>query len=53
MTIRQIANLLVTAQRVADEEWKKLSPERRRKICDNLTRRAGIKKSKKDYHGQK
>ena len=40
MTIKDLPKLLKIAHRVCDEEWKKLGPEKRKRICDNLMKRA-------------
>lgn len=40
MTIRDLPEMLKIAHRVADEEWRKLTPEKRRRIRDNLLRKA-------------
>lgn len=40
MTIRDLLELLRTAHRVVDEEWKKLTPEQRERICNNLLKKA-------------
>ena len=40
MTIKDLPELLKIAHRVCDEEWKKLGPEKRKRICENLMKRA-------------
>jgi hypothetical protein len=40
MNIKDIPELLKIAHRVCDEEWKKLGPEKRKRICENLIKRA-------------
>ena len=40
MTIRDLPEMLRTIHRVVDEEWKKLTPERRERICNNLLKKA-------------
>ena len=40
MIIKDLPKLLKIAHRVCDEEWKKLGPEKRKCICDNLMKRA-------------
>lgn len=36
MTIKDLPKLLKIAHRVCDEEWKKLGPEKRKRICENV-----------------
>lgn len=40
MNINDLPWLLKMAHRICDEEWKKLGPDKRKRICDNLTKRA-------------
>ena len=40
MNIKDLPELLKIAHRVCDEEWKKLGPEKRKRICENLVKRA-------------
>ena len=40
MNIYDLAKLMKAAHKVVGEEWKKLGPERRKRICDNLMKRA-------------
>lgn len=44
MTIKDLPKLLKIAHRVCDEEWKKLSPERRKRICDSILERSRKRK---------
>ncbi len=52
MTIRDLPELLKTAHRVADEEWKKLTPERRKRICENLLKKAKARIEAKEKGGK-
>ena len=38
--LQTLANVLSTAAKVVDEEWNKLTPERKAKIRDNILKRA-------------
>lgn len=40
MNINDLPWLLKMAHKICDEEWKKLGPEKRKRICDNLMKRA-------------
>lgn len=40
MNIHELAGFMKTAHKVVGEEWKKLGPEKRKRICDNLMKRA-------------
>ena len=53
MTIKDLPELLKIAHRVCDEEWKKLGPEKRKRICENLMKRAEarIKAKERDVKG--
>lgn len=35
-----LANIMSTAKKVVDEEWAKLTPEKKAKIRDNILKRA-------------
>ena len=39
LTIRDLPQFLSTCSRAVDQEWKKLSPEKRKKIVENIMRR--------------
>ena len=53
MTIRDLPELLKTVHRVVDEEWKKLTPERRKRICENLLKKAEARIEAKKKGGAK
>lgn len=40
MNIYDLANFMKAAHKAVGEQWKALSPERRKRICDNLMKRA-------------
>lgn len=40
MNIYELASLMKAAHKVVGEEWKKLGPEKRKRICENLMKRA-------------
>jgi len=44
MNIHELAGFMKTAHKVVGEEWKKLSPERRKRICDNILERSRKRK---------
>lgn len=44
MNIYELAVFMKTARKVVDEEWKKLSPERRKRICDSILERSRKRK---------
>ena len=52
VTIRDLPELLKTAHRVVDEEWKKLTPERRKRICENLLKKAKARIEAKEKGGK-
>ncbi len=37
--LEKLANVLKTAKDVVEREWKRLSPERKRRMCENIVRR--------------
>ena len=47
LTIRDLPKLLSVCARVVDEEWKKLTPEKRQKICNNILKRSRDMRLKK------
>ena len=47
MNARELAEVLVMAKKVCDEEWEKLGPEKRKRICENLLKRAEARIKKK------
>ena len=53
MKIGKVVEILRTVSRVVDEEWNKLTPEQRRKICDNIMERAAKRAAqrKEDMEG--
>ena len=54
MNIYDLASFMKTAHKVVDEEWKKLGPDKRKRICDNLTKRAMERiKRKEENAGRK
>jgi acyl-CoA reductase-like NAD-dependent aldehyde dehydrogenase len=40
MNIYDLACLMKAAHKAVGEQWKALSPERRKRICDNIMKRA-------------
>ena len=36
----QVGEILSSAKKICDEEWSKVSPERKKRIRDNILRRA-------------
>lgn len=40
MKPEDVGKLLGRVGRIVDEQWKALSPERRKRICDNIMKRA-------------
>ena len=52
VTIRDLPELLKTAHRVVDEEWKKLTPERRKRICENLLKKVKARIEAKEKGGK-
>ena len=40
MTLGQVGAILASAKKICDEEWSKVSPERKKRIRDNILRRA-------------
>lgn len=47
LTIRDLPKLLSICARVADEEWKKLTPDKREKIRNNILKRSRDMRLKK------
>jgi len=52
VTIRDLPELLKTAHRVVDEEWKKLTPERRKRICENILKKVKARIEAKEKGGK-
>ena len=40
MTAKELAQVLVKAHKIVEEEWNKQTPEQRRKICENILARS-------------
>ena len=40
MTLVQVCSILYIEKKICDEEWSKVSPERKKRIRDNILRRA-------------
>lgn len=51
MNINDLPWLLRKAHKICDEEWKKLGPERRKRICDNITKRAMARAERRKHKG--
>ena len=53
MTVKELAEVLVQAHKIVEEEWNKRTPEQRRKICENILKKSGkFAKSKEDSNQQ-
>lgn len=44
MNIYELASFMMAAHKAVGEEWKKLSQERRKRICDNILERSRKRK---------
>ena len=47
MNAIELAKILKTAHDVVEEEWKKISPERKRRMVENIMKRAAERAKKK------
>ena len=47
MNVIELAKILKTAHDVVEEEWKKISPERKRRMVENIMKRAAARAKKK------
>ena len=53
MKPEDVAKLLVIVSRIADEQWNYLGPARRKRICENLMKRAEARIKAKELNAKR